>query len=406
MSPPLTPGTPTALAGVNGRATAGTDVGLLPLPAPAVTAAAAQAADAANPELQRLLDDLEARPWDFDFYALMRRIDTLRPQAPPLGTALRPSQELLRLGQVPELDFAPAALARFVRHGRGAPRLGVRFFGLLGPHGPMPLHLTEFVRERSHQRGDPTAERFLDIFHHRLLSLFYRAWAQAQPVVLLDRTQNDRYAAWLGACFGHGRRQAGSDSIPEHAKLFHAGLIASRSRHPEALTKVLRQYFRVPVALEQHVGHWLTLDVADRSRLGYARNRTERSQVPHAELGRSANAGHKVWDRQYRFRVRLGPLTLAQYQSFLPGGRAWQPLGDWVRLLAGLDLRWDAQLVLRRDQVPEPRLDRRMQLGLTSWLGHGGRRNGQTRPPTDRDELRLRPGSSFLLRRRLGATHG
>lgn len=363
-----------------------------------------QAADAASEALQQLLADLESRPWVYDFYALMRRIDALRPHAPVLGKGLRPSQELLRLGQVPELDFAPAALARFKREGL-VPRLGVRFFGLLGPHGPMPLHLTEYVRERLHQRNDPTAAHFLDIFHHRMLSLFYRAWAEAQPVVQQDRPQADRYASWLGATFGLNPRRAVADAVPEHAKLFQAGLIASRSRHPEALTKVLRQYFRVPVQLEPHVGHWLQLDKADRSRLGFARNRTERSQVPHAELGRSANAGHKVWDRQYRFRLRLGPLTMQQYQDFLPGGSAWQPLCDWVKLLAGQDLGWDTQLVLAQREVPEPRLDRRLRLGLTSWIGSGGRRDGQRRPAIDRDELKLRPGSSFLLRR-LGAAHG
>lgn len=350
--------------------------------------------------LQDLFAEVEAQPWAFDFYALMRRIDALRPEHPPLGLGARPSQEAIRIGQTPELDFAPAALARFDT-ARAVPRLGVRFFGLLGPHGPMPLHLTEYVRERLHQRGDPTAARFLDLFHHRMTSLFYRAWAQAQPVVQQDRPQDDRYATWLGATFGLNRRLGQTDAVPENAKLYQAGLIGSGSRHPEALTKVLRQYFGVPVALQPHVGQWLMVATADRSRLGFARNRVERSQVPHAELGLTANAGSKVWDRQYKFRIRLGPLTLQQYNDFLPGGRAWQPLGDWVRLLAGLDLGWDAQLVLRRDEVPRPHLDRRMRLGLTSWLG----RRGRQPHATDRDELKLRPNSSFLLRR-LGAHHG
>lgn len=380
-----------------------------------------QAADAANAALQQLLAEVEKAPWAHDFFALMRRVDALRPEAPVLGTALRPSQELLRLGQVPELDFAPAALAKFDRDALH-PRLGVRFFGLLGPHGPMPLHLTEYVRERLHQRSDPTLAHFLDVFHHRLLGLFYRAWAQTQPVVNLDRPGHDRYAQWLGATFGLTRQDARASAVPEHAKLFQAGLIGSRSRHPEALTKVLRQYFRVPVELVPHVGQWLVLAREDRSRLGYARNRPERSQVPHAELGRSANAGHKVWDRQYRFRLRIGPLTLAQYHDFLPGGSAWQPLRDWVRLLAGDDLNWDAQLVLKGREVPAPHPDGRMRLGVTSWLGRRGqspRPPAQGRPPRapaapashrppphiDRDELRLRPHSSFLLRRS-GAPHG
>ena len=137
--------------------------------------------------LTALFAAVEAAPYNFDFFALMRRMESLRPDSPRIGKASRPSQEALRLGQEPELDFAPAALATFAHEGGAAPRLGVRFFGLLGSQGPMPLHLTEYVRERLRHRNDPTLARFLDIFHHRLLSLFYRAWAQSQPAVQHDR---------------------------------------------------------------------------------------------------------------------------------------------------------------------------------------------------------------------------
>ena len=119
--------------------------------------------------LRALFEDVEATPWAHDFFALLRRIEGLTPDVPRLGRGLRPSQEAIRLGQEPELDFAPAALQSLTRGQNPAPRLGVRFFGLLGPQGPMPLHLTEYTRERLHQRGDPTLSRFLDVFHHRLL---------------------------------------------------------------------------------------------------------------------------------------------------------------------------------------------------------------------------------------------
>ncbi|MBI3369767.1 MAG: type VI secretion system baseplate subunit TssG, partial [Burkholderiales bacterium] len=227
-------------------------------------------------ELDALFAQLESEPWAFDFFALMRRIDALVPGAPRLGRAQLPSQEPLRLGQVPELDFAPAALASFDASSQKAPRLGVRFFGLLGPQGPMPLHLTEYVRERSRQRGDPTAARFLDLFHHRLLTLFYRAWAQHQPVVQADRPADDRYAAWLGAEQGIAPDMPSRSVLPDTALLYQTGLIASRSKHPEALSKVLRQYFGIPVAVQMHMPHWLMLAAEDRSQLGHARNRPER----------------------------------------------------------------------------------------------------------------------------------
>lgn len=359
--------------------------------------------------LQDTLDRLELEPWAFDFFALLRRLECLRPQAPRVGCAQRPSQELLRLGQVAELDFAPAPIVRFVRVPPGAGRLGVRFFGLLGPHGPMPLHITEFVRERRHQHADPTLERFLDIFHHRMLSLFYRAWAQSQPTVQMDRPADDRYAAWLGATFGLGAGTTRRDAVPDAAKRFQAGLIASRSRHPEALRKVLRHYFEVPIEVRSHVAHWMAMHDDDVSRLGYATSRPQRRALGGggAQLGRSANAGRKVFDRQFKFRLEVGPLSLARYEAFLPGGSAWQELHDWVALLAGGELIWDAQLGLRRAEVPPPRLGRFVRLGLTSWLirkpGRTTPKPADTRP--DLWDLRLRPLSSPLLSRP-GAAHG
>jgi type VI secretion system protein ImpH len=352
--------------------------------------------------LQALFAAVHAEPWAFDFFALLRRIDALRPDAPRTGQARRPVQEAIRLGQAPELDFAPAALSSLELRDEAPPRLAVRFFGLLGPQGPMPLHYTEYVRDRLHQHGDSTLTHFLDLFHHRLLSLFYRAWAQAQPTVQGDRTSEDRYAAWLGAAAG--LPEASHGALPPAALAYQAGLLGSRSRHPEALCKVLRQYFGVPVSMQAHVGQWLPIADADRSRLGHAANRFERSQQPMSALGASANAGREVWDRQYKFRLQIGPLGLDRYQSFLPGGSAWNALRDWVRLLAGAELRWDLELVIDTVERPAPRLGRHARLGLTSWLGRAGaaarRRADHERPP-----LRLRPDTCFLLRRP-GASHG
>jgi len=354
--------------------------------APAAPPPAADRHDA----LAALFDSLQADPRAHDFFAVLRRVESLRPQSPRFGRALRPSQEALRLGQEPELDFAPAALASFDRGG-AAPRLGVRFFGLLGPQGPMPLHLTEHVRERLRYRADPTAARFLDIFHHRLLALFYRAWAQGQPAVQHDRPDDDRFAAWLGATFGLDEPARHRSTLPANARLFQAGLLGMRSKHPEGLTKLLSSYFDVPVRIEQHVAHWLALDAADRTRLAFARSRAEQTQGVRPQLGVNATGGHKVRDRQFKFRIVLGPLTLGRYEGFLPGGQAWMQLRDWVRQYTGLDLQWDVQLVLAREHVPEPRLGRQVRLGLTAWAG----RHGRTR---DRSDLRLRPDTSFLLR--------
>lgn len=355
--------------------------------ASAETAASAASSHAAA--LQALFEDVEKRPWSHDFFALLRRIEGLSPHLPRLGRAARPSLEPIRLGEEAELDFAPAALAKLEPTGAGVPRLGVRFFGLLGPQGPLPLHLTEYARERQYQRNDPTLARFLDVFHHRLLMLFYRAWAQSQPAVQHDRPAADRYAAWLGAASGlHGGWQP-KDTLPQTARLFNAGLMGSRSRHPEGLAKILSQHFQVAVRIDPHVPQWLPLEPEERTRLGFARNRGERIGLTPAALGRSTTVGTKIWDRQYRFRVVIGPLTREQYDRFLPDGSAWRPLNDWIRQYVGHSLRWEIQPVLERRAVPQATLGNQLRLGYTSWAG----RTGRAMPASDRGDLRLRPWS-------------
>lgn len=346
--------------------------------------------------LQALLAAVQARPSEFDFYALLRRIDVLRSDQPRTGEALRPRQEALRLGQAPELDFAAAPLQALATAPGQPPRLLVRFFGLLGPMGPMPLHFTEFVRERSRHHDDKTLAHFLDLFHHRMLSLFYRAWAQTQPAVQMDRPGQDRFRVWLGALAGAVPSAAQGSALPPAMLAYHAGWLAGRSAHPEMLSKVLGQVLGVAVRVEEHVGHWLLIDAQDRSRLGFARNRAERSALPAAQLGTSANAGHQVWDRQYRFRLHIGPLDRATFDTLLPGGAAWEPLRQLVQLIAGCDKTWDLALVLREAERPPPRLQRtgpRQRLGVSSWLAPPrGRPHPEPRP------LHLRPLTSFLTR--------
>jgi type VI secretion system protein ImpH len=355
-----------------------------------------------DPALQALLAAVAADPAAHDFYALLRRIDVLRPTQPRTGEALRPRQEALRLGQAPELDFPAAPLQALQFSADLPPRLLVRFFGLLGPMGPMPLHFTEFVRERSRHHDDKTLAHFLDLFHHRMLSLFYRAWAQTQPVVQMDRPGQDRFRVWLGALAGAVPAAARGGVLPPTLLAYHAGWLASRSAHPEMLSKVLQQVLGVPVRVEEHVGHWMTIDVQDRSRLGFARSRPERSALPAAQLGTSANAGSQVWDRQYRFRLHIGPLDRDTFASLLPGGDAWQPLAQLVRLVAGRDKTWDLALTLRESDRPEPRLGRTQRLGIASWLGKPqAARAGRGRT------LHLRPLTSFLTRIPTGtAPHG
>ena len=319
----------------------------------------------------RFLAELAREPYRYDFYQTLRRLECLYGDRPRWGTALRPIDEPLRLGQDPDVAFAPAPLASLEFDGGARPRLQVRLFGLLGPNGPLPIHITEYARHRLRHAGDPTLSRFLDLFHHRFLTLFYRAWAQAQPAVNRDRPHDDRFVAYVGSFVGVAPPALrGRDSVPDLARLFHAGTLVRQVRNADGLAAILRQFFHVPAAIEEFVGHWLRLGPRERTYL----------RRDGASLGAGAVLGRRVWDHQGKFRIHLGPLTLAQYQAFLPSraadpaapngpGTLLKKLVDWVRFYLCFELDWDVRLTLRQDQVPRMRLGSVGQLGWTTWLG-------------------------------------
>ncbi|TPG23065.1 type VI secretion system baseplate subunit TssG [Variovorax guangxiensis] len=309
-----------------------------------------------------------AEPWAFDYFALMRRLETLAQPAPRWGRALLPSAEPVRVGQAPSLSFAPASFSRFEpATATSPPRLRQHFFGYIGPNGPLPVHLSDFIRERAINHGDPTWLAFLDTFSHRFALHFYRAWAQARPAVSLDRPGEDAFRLQVGALVGTGTAARNHrDEIHDDARLHFSGWLARRVHSAEGVEAVLCSYFGVPVKLERWVGHWMALPAGELTQLG--RGESSRS------IGLGAMLGSRAWDRQHRVRLHLGPLTLAQYRHFLPIGSARPVLQRWMQQMLGDELFWDAELVLEKDEVPATRLGQQRgnapRLGWVSWLGH------------------------------------
>ncbi|MBL8301126.1 MAG: type VI secretion system baseplate subunit TssG [Rhodanobacteraceae bacterium] len=327
-------------------------------------------------EIAALWQALEQTPQTYDLFALLRRIEALHPHLPRLGRAKRPSQEPLRIGQEPALYFAPSAIARLEPPRlKGGPKLVIHSFGLFGPNGPLPLVMTEYAYERAIHHGDHTLVNFADIFHHRLALLFYRAWADAQSTVSLDRPQDEKFTRHAASTIAYGLSATRHrDSVPDHARLNHAGHLVRQTRNAEGLARILANFFRVPAAIEEFVGRWLPLPRDQRSALGANRGSC---------LGVDLVAGNAVWDRQHRFRIRLGPMPRASYEDLLPVGTGHNQVLDWVRTYIGIELDWDLRLVLRRVDVPQARLGGDTRLGWTTWLGRG--------LPRDRDDLVLDP---------------
>jgi type VI secretion system protein ImpH len=309
-----------------------------------------------------MLQRVAAEPYRYDLWQLLRWLDAKHPEVPPLGRSPVPDLEPLRIGQEPSPVFAPAQVHSMTT-GEGAhPRLTILGFGLFGPNGPLPSHLTEYARERLRTRGDRTLVRFLDMLHHRFTLLFYRAWADSQSTASLDRPAEDRFSRYCASLVHIGEASLRDrDEVPDHAKLFCAGHLVRDVRNAEGLARILGIFFATGVRIEQWVSQWLALAPDERTRLGHGRV-AER-------LGVGAVAGERVPDVQSRFRIWLGPLSLADYESHLPGGKPFRQVLAWLRNYVGYEITWDVRLVLRRDEVPRATLGSTTKLGWTTWLG-------------------------------------
>lgn len=309
---------------------------------------------------QVMIDQLQSNVWRYGFFPLMRRLDA-DPTIEPIGSARLSYTETFRSGQKPSLSFAPREIAEAkVKDGR----LHIRLFGLgmLGSNGPLPVHVTEIARQREEQRHDATLCNFLDIFHHRALSLLYRAWAQPQSTVSLDRPDDERFSFYASALANIPGQRKRSQRLPEHARLSASPHLVRQSRNPDGLRNTLARYFQVPIHIVEYDLHWMQIGPDQQCVLG-----KERMSLC---LGRGATLGEQVPDRRHRFRILIGPLNIETYHRFTPQGPDFPKLIDCVRAFIGKEHSWEAQLQIEPQSATPAKLGSSQQLGWSSWLGH------------------------------------
>ncbi len=309
-----------------------------------------------------LIEQLAREPFAFDFFRAVRLIENHRADLPRIGDSSSPAEDPVRFWQNPSLAFPASTLESF-ETGRpeGVPRLAVRFFGLFGPNAPLPPHITEYAFERRLNFGDPTITAFFNTFHHRLLCFFYRAWAVNQKAVDMDRLADQHYARYIGSFLGIGMESLQSrDNVPDSAKLFFSGRLACQTRNAEGLEAMLQAFFEIKTEVQPFVGRWLDLPADSICRLG--------ESVETGSLGATTLVGARFWDCQLNFRIRLGPMSLVDYERLLPSGDAFKKLKAWVLNYCGEHFFWDAQFVLRAGEVPQVSLGSAGRLGWTTWL--------------------------------------
>ena len=336
-----------------------------------------------------LIDRLFAEPQAFDFFQAVRLLEELHPDRMPVGEFSDPHDEVLRFETAASVGFPASAIQSLAEGEDGGPaRMRVNFFGLTGPLGVLPLDYSLYTSQRM-RSGDRALKDFLGLFDHRMISLFYRAWARSRAAVVFepspdpelrpDEQPRDWLTRHLFDLAGLGEPALRGRLPFEDSTLLHyLGLLALPTRPAAALERLLGDYFDVAVVVEQFIGAWYPLEVSSQSALGDDAS-SGGAALGGAVLGGGAVAGDEVWDQQARVRIRIGPLTRSRYDEFLPGGASHETLRGLTRFFGNDQFDFEVQLVLAREEAPAFQLDAgdtALPLGWTTWLRTG---------PLDRD---------------------
>ena len=338
------------------------------------------AADRPPPEHLSFLAAAAAATKRFGLFPIARGAEARAPGLPRIGRARRPAQSIADLAQVPTLAFPDSTLTEVVvRDGRA--RVDGHWFGLTGPMGPLPQHMTEFAAfERRYAKQRPFG-RWLDLLAGRMLQLFFRAWADSQPASQADRPDDDRFAQQVALLTGAAEGVGEHAALPARARVHYAALFASRRSAAgieDALTHLLGQQ----VTVLEYQPRWRDIEAEDRTRLGRQ----------FARLGDEAMLGARAKVVSDAFRVVIRARSRADYEALLPSGPRFRILAEALDAVAPSHLEWDVALEIAGRDARGARLDGRTRLGWTGWLGEAApeaiRRDAHLRRKTC-----LRPGA-------------
>ncbi len=321
---------------------------------------------------------LAETPWAYELFAAARALDASTPSAPGFGRSRVPSEDPARFAQTPSLVFAPRDVDAFDGDGARA-RLSVFFPGLFGPHGPMPLHLTEWAVERTRHEEDDSFAAFADIFHHRFLSLLYRAWADGRPELeLAERPQ--RFSGFLTALSGLANDPA-ERGFDVDARARFVGHLSAGRASAERIERTLSAVFGFKVKVREFIGEWLAAPLEERARLGGLRPLQSRPVL-----------GARVWSRAAKIEIVIGPLRRRDFNRFNGPGRETCALANALAGFVGPETAWRLRLLLDRRDAAGARLDGSFRLGRDAWAAPA-RRGGPLDDHTLSD-TRIQMGST------------
>ena len=237
------------------------------------------------------------------------------------------------------------------------------FIGLTGPMGAMPRHYTEKLIEREILYRDRAARAFLDVFSNRMVAMFYEAWKKYRLPVQYEQDKKNRFTPLFLALTGCNQDQVrstlqdGNKDVFDESIAYYAGILRQRPVSAWNVRNVLSDYFHTPIEIEQFVGRWFVIPADQRTTLSGA----------YAELGVSSFCGERVWQRQTRLRILIGPMSRQQFLSFLPYGKAARSLARLLALSLGQTFEYEVRLLLKKEDIFSAQLGNTQQPARLGW---------------------------------------
>ncbi|WP_426170287.1 type VI secretion system baseplate subunit TssG [Pseudoduganella sp. R-34] len=341
-----------------------------------------------------VIERLFAEPFRFQFFQAVRMVElwlrrngvaqegaianfmrfqnsvTLRFPASQLETLHPEPREILPTAPA----LADALQSKQLRYLRMTPN----FMGFLGSSGALPAHYTESIAAHQLYAKDEGPRAFLDAFSTRSLSLFYEAWCKYRLELKYQVDGQDRFLPLLLALGGlgnkgltqrlSGREAQVSGAVRDESLAYFATALRQRPASASTMARVLGEYFRVDIKATQFVGCWCEVPALQQTMLGGVQ----------AQLGATAMIGSRVWQRDLRMRLTIGPLRRTDFDAFLPGGTAARALEKLLSMFTGVTLEYEICLVLRAEDVSGASLGAGARLGWDSFIPDEGASEDRT----------------------------
>ncbi len=321
-----------------------------------------------------LIEQLGEAPQRFEFFQAVRLLEAWFRREGRTGPD-EGAGEQIRFRNSLHLHFAPSQVEALHTQWREddagqatgqAERVEITpsFMGMLGLQGGLPIHYTERVASQVRQQRDDSTRAFFDLFSNRAVAHFYRAWKKSQLAIQYEQDRKNRFLPLVLALAGLGfaplrdRLREVPGAIDDETVAYFAGLLRQRPFSAAALQSLLSGYLGAPMRVESFVGRWYVIPPAQRTTLG----------LGNAALGHTALVGERVWQRDLRVRIHIGPLSAAQYARFLPRGDYAAVLEKLFALATGFQYEYEIRPILRAPDVQPSRLGSGVRLGFDSFM--------------------------------------